>query len=43
MRGAVRLFGNAYDSGKYDLDGLVEMAKIMNLDLRGLEKAVRGK
>ncbi len=43
VRGAVRLFGNAYDSGKYDLDGLVEMAKIMNLDLRGLERAVRGK
>lgn len=41
VRGAVRLFGNAYDSGKYDLDGLVKMAKMMHLDLKGMEKAVR--
>lgn len=41
VRGAVRLFGNAYDMGSCDLDGLVKMAKMMNLDLKGLEKAVR--
>lgn len=41
VRGAVRLFGNAYDSGKYDLNGLVKMAKMMHLDLKGMEKAVR--
>lgn len=43
VRGAVRLFGNAYDMGAYDLDGLIKMAKMMHLDLKGLEKAVRGK
>lgn len=43
VRGAVRLFGNAYDSGKYDLNGLVKMAKMMHLDLKGMEKAVRRK
>lgn len=43
VRGAVRLFGNAYDMGEYDLDGLIKMAKMMHLDLKGLEKAVRGK
>lgn len=41
VRGAVRLFGNAYDMGSCDLDRLVKMAKMMNLDLKGLEKAVR--
>lgn len=41
VRGAVRLFGNAYDSGSYDFDGLVKMAKMMHLDLSGIEKAVR--
>lgn len=41
VRGAVRLFGNAYDAGSYDLDGLIKMAKMMHLDLKGLEKAVR--
>lgn len=41
VRGAVRLFGNAYDMGSYDLDGLVKMAKMMHLDLKGMEKAVR--
>lgn len=43
VRGAVRLFGNAYDMGAYDLDGLIKMAKMMHLDLKGMEKAVRGK
>lgn len=43
VRGAVRLFGNAYDMGAYDFDGLVKMAKMMHLDLKGMEKAVRGK
>lgn len=43
VRGAVRLFGNAYDMGAYDFDGLVKMAKMMHLDLKGLDKAVRGK
>lgn len=43
VRGAVRLFGNAYDMGEYDFDGLVKMAKMMHLDLKGMEKAVRGK
>lgn len=41
IRGAVRLFGNAYDAGGYDLDGLIKMAKMMHLDLKGLDKAVR--
>lgn len=43
VRGVVRLFGNAYDMGSYDFDGLVKMAKMMHLDLKGMEKAVRGK
>lgn len=43
VRGAVRLFGNAYDMGAYDFNGLVKMAKMMHLDLKGMEKAVRGK
>ena len=42
VRGAVRLFGNAYDMGAYDFEGLVKMAKMMHLDLKGMEKAVRG-
>lgn len=41
VRGAVRLFGNAYDMGEYDFNGLVKMAKMMHLDLKGAEKAVR--
>lgn len=41
VRGAVRLFGNAYDMGAYDFNGLVKMAKMMHLDLKGLDKAVR--
>lgn len=43
VRGAVRLFGNAYDLGSYDFNGLVKMAKMMHLDLSGITKAVRGK
>ncbi len=43
VRGAVRLFGNAYDMGSYDFNGLVKMAKMMHLDLKGMEKAVRKK
>ena len=43
VRGAIRLFGNAYDMGAYDFEGLVKMAKMMHLDLNGVEKAVRGK
>lgn len=41
IRGAVRLFGNAYDAGSCDFDGLIKMAKMMHLDLSGMEKAVR--
>ena len=41
IRGAVRLFGNAFDSGNYDFAGIVQMAKMMHLDLKGAEKAVR--
>lgn len=37
IRGAVRLFGNAYDNERYDLNGLAEMAKSMNIDLRGVD------
>lgn len=37
LRGAVNLFSNAYDNGKYDLRGLVAMAKFMELDLTGLD------
>lgn len=36
IRGAVNLFSNAYDNGKYDFNGLVAMAKFMELDLTGL-------
>ena len=39
IRGAVRLFGNAFDSGDYDFAGIVRMAKMMHLDLKGAEKA----
>ena len=41
IRGAVRLFGNAFDSGDYDFNGIVRMAKMMHLDLKGAEKVVR--
>lgn len=37
IRGAVRLFGNAYDNERYDLKGLAEMAKSMRIDLRGVD------
>lgn len=37
IRGAVNLFSNAYDNGKYDLRGLVAMAKFIELDLAGLD------
>ena len=44
IRGAVNLFSNAYDNGKYDLPGLVAMAKFMELDLTGLDiKSLKGK
>jgi len=36
IRGAVRLFGNAYDAEAYDLDGLANMAKFMRMDLTGI-------
>ena len=36
IRGAVRLFGNAYDAEAYDLNGLAEMAKFMRIDLTGI-------
>ena len=36
IRGAVRLFGNAYDAESYDLHGLAEMAKFMRIDLTGI-------
>ena len=36
IRGAVRLFGNAYDAEAYDLQGLAEMAKFMRIDLTGI-------
>lgn len=37
VRGAVRLFSNAYDNERYDLMGLAEMAKSMRIDLRGVD------
>lgn len=40
VRGAVRLFSNAYDNERFDLAGLVAMAKAMRLDLKGLEKVM---
>lgn len=36
IRGAVRLFGNAYDAEAYDLQGLADMAKFMRIDLAGI-------
>lgn len=41
IRGAVRLFSNAYDAGAWDFDGLVKMAKMMHLDLKGADRAVK--
>lgn len=43
IRGAMLLFSNAYDEGNYDFDGLVKMAKIMRINLKGIEKVVRRK
>ena len=37
LRGAVNLFGNAYDNGNYTFKGLVAMAKHMELDLSGID------
>ncbi len=37
IRGAVRLFSNAYDNEHFDLNGLAEMAKSMRIDLRGVD------
>lgn len=37
LRGAVNIFSNAYDNGRYDLSGLVAMAKYMEIDLTGLD------
>ena len=36
LRGAVNLFSNAFDNNNYTLNGLVAMAKHMELDLTGL-------
>lgn len=36
LRGAVNLFSNAYDNNNYSLNGLIAMAKHMELDLTGL-------
>ena len=41
IRGAVRLFSNAYDAGAWDFDGLIRMAKMMHLDLKGADRAVK--
>ncbi len=41
IRGAVRLFSNSYDAGAWDFDGLVKMAKMMRLDLKGADRAVQ--
>lgn len=40
IRGAVRLFGNAYDSEAYDLEGLANMAKFMRMDLTGIGRLI---
>ena len=37
IRGAVNLFSNAYDNDDYTLNGLVKMAKFMEMDLSGLD------
>lgn len=43
IRGAVNLFSNAYDNGDITLNGLVKMAKFMEMDLTGLDiKKIRG-
>lgn len=38
IRGAVRLFANAFDNKRYDLSGLSAMAKAMRMNLSGLER-----
>lgn len=38
VRGAVRLFSNAYDNERYDFAGIVAMAKSMRMELAGLER-----
>lgn len=44
LRGAVNLFGNAYDNNNYTLKGLTAMAKHMELDLSGLDiTVIKGK
>lgn len=40
IRGAVRLFGNAYDAEAYDLEGLANMAKFMRMDLTGIGRLI---
>ena len=43
LRGAVNLFSNAYDNDDFTLNGLVKMAKFMEMDLTGLDlKKIRG-
>lgn len=37
VRGAVRLFGNAVDNKKYDLEGLAAMAKFMRINLKNVD------
>jgi hypothetical protein len=39
IRAAVRLFSNAYDSGHYDVQGLLAWIKEMNIRLPGKEFA----
>ena len=38
LRGAVRLFSQAYDNDNYTLAGLTAMAKFMRIDMRGLAR-----
>lgn len=38
VRGAVRLFSNAYDNERFDYAGIVAMAKSMRMELAGLER-----
>jgi hypothetical protein len=38
IRGAVRLFANAFDNKRFDLAGLSAMAKAMRMNLSGLER-----
>ena len=41
LRGAVRLFSQAYNIKKYDFDGLVSTAKTIGLRIGGVEKALK--